>query len=513
MDAGVDSLFMDEVFGAYGQFEGYDDASMGGFRAWLMRKYCEGKGWKPDDERWRTEFKAPLENKAVCPDGTMKTFNYRECLIAADLASAPMEKDNPLRQEWGYGGQFLEDDTYCGYRHDRAWKHVYDKIHEYAAKKGREISVDANGLNHHVDFQVAGFGKDWVGPKEEVQTTASFVRKYRATVERGNELAGRPVPTTFFHDWGFGGFPFKELKEEEQVKWIRVYAPEVYAAGGYYVFPVQLAGDWLLSVIKAHAEFYQAHKQWFHGGEWLGTRNVVCSVKGLTTVTWQFPARKQRVVHIINHNYANRQIAPQRDVEVRVPSSKRPISVTCASPGFREDKPVPFDWGDGQAKVRLDQIDAYVCLALTYEELPSDYFGKDVATVNTTGFWAQPKVSEFTLGPDGKINEPGQLCYIVQGNLHPDLRNNPTFIVDYPRDGQFTVHVNSVASVGAKLLIYLDDKLASEVDLPDTDKQNNSNAGEYDQDLTIPVPAGHHKIRVDNTGGDWFSVDFYEFIR
>jgi hypothetical protein len=513
IDAGVDSLFMDEVQGAYGRFEGYDDASIADFRNWLIKQYCAGKGWKPNDERWQTEFKVPLDNKAVCPDGTMNSFNYREYLIAADLAADPAEKDNPFQKAWGHAGQFLEDDTYCGYRHDRAWKYVYDSIHQYAAKKGRPISVNANGLNHHVDFQVQGFGKDWLGPKDEVQTTASFIRRYRATVLRGNDLAGHAVPTTFFHDWGFGGFPFRELKEEEQIKWIRTCAPEIYAAGGFYVFPVQIPGERLLSVIQKHADFYQAHKQWFHGGEWLGTRGIQSSVKGLSTAVWQFPSLKQRVVHIINHNYADKRITPQRDVLVKIPSAKRPASVTCASPDLPEDTPARFEWADGQVTVTLDLIDAYTCLALTYEALPEDYFGKDIVTIDTTGFWARPKVSEFTVGPDGKINDAKQLCRIVQGNLHLDLHNNPTFIVDYPRDGQFTVHVNSVASLGAKLLLFLDDRPTLDVDLPDMDKKNDNSAGEYDQDFSIPVPAGKHKIRVDNTGGDWFSVDFYEFAK
>jgi hypothetical protein len=100
----------------------------------------------------------------------------------------------------------------------------------------------------------------------------------------------------------------------------------------------------------------------------------------------------------------------------------------------------------------------------------------------------------------------------VQGKLHPDLRNNPTFVVDYAQEGQFVVHVNSVAVLGAVLQIWVDGQLALSQDLPDLDKKNDAGAGEYDQDFAIPVPKGRHEIRVDNEGGDWLSVDYFLLV-
>jgi hypothetical protein len=126
--------------------------------------------------------------------------------------------------------------------------------------------------------------------------------------------------------------------------------------------------------------------------------------------------------------------------------------------------------------------------------------------------WSRSRVNRFIVAPDGNINDADQLSSFVQGNLHPHLRNNPVFVVDYPREGQFIVHVNSVAQMGATLDIYLDGKLVLQQDLPDLDKENDGFAAEYDQDYVITVPPGKHEIRVDNTGGDWLTVDYFLLI-
>jgi len=509
IDAGVDSLFMDEVQGAYTRYEGFDDASMAQFAAWLERKYCDGQGWRLDDPKWTQEFGIDLADKDVCPDGTIRTFNYRNYLIERDLAADPYAEDNPLAREWGGG-----EESFYQWRADWAWKYLCDHIREYAARRGRTVTICANGLNKWVDFQVQGFWIEWVGERRKVTTFASYLRRYRSIVLRGWDLAGRRVPVVFFHDWGFGGFPFGELRPAERIKWMRVYAPEIYAAGGYFCWPVNIAREEDLELIRRYTAWYQAHRQWFHGGEWLASRYLTASRQGVALAFWQFPQLKQRVVHAINHNYDG-DIVPLEKLELRIPSGARPKAVVWASPELDADQPVAFEWKDKVVTVSLGPVTGYAAVALIYDELPADdtaVVGGGAVELLTRPMWSRSRVNRFIVAPDGNINDADQLSSFVQGNLHPHLRNNPVFVVDYPREGQFIVHVNSVAQMGATLDIYLDGKLVLQQDLPDLDKENDGFAAEYDQDYVITVPPGKHEIRVDNTGGDWLTVDYFLLI-
>ncbi len=506
IDAGVDSLFMDEVQGAYSQFEGFDDPAMSKFAAWLSRKYCDGQGWNPDDPRWRQKLSLDTSDREVCPDGTIRSFNYRAWLLKRDLAADPYAQDNPLRGEWSGSA-----DSFYEWRADWAWKYLCDHIRAHAAQVGREVSINANGLNKYVDFQVAGFWIEWAGERRRVTTSASYLKKYRSTVLQGCELAGKQVPVVFFHDWGFDGFPFSELTSADRIKWFKVYAPEVYAAGGFFCWPVNIAHAEDLAVIKRYTAWYQAHRAWFHGGEWLTTRRLMASASKLSLALWELPTLNRRVLHLINHN-GDRELAPLEQVELRIPSGARPARVVWASPEIGPDRPLEFTFADSRVTVRVPRLEGYAALALEYDRLPAgdmDLVGGAEVEIPVAGGWRRPLVNHFVVGANGKINGPGELLYTVQGDLHPDLRNNPTFVVDYPGDGQFTVHVNSVAALGAVIEIYVDGKLALRQELPDLDRANDGNAHEYDQDFSVPVPGGKHEIRVDNTGGDWFSVDYY----
>jgi hypothetical protein len=61
------------------------------------------------------------------------------------------------------------------------------------------------------------------------------------------------------------------------------------------------------------------------------------------------------------------------------------------------------------------------------------------------------------------------------------------------------------------LRIYLNGSPIESVSLPDRDDENDENANEYNIDVNVSAPAGTHEIRLDNSGGDWFSLDYVRF--
>ena len=138
-------------------------------------------------------------------------------------------------------------------------------------------------------------------------------------------------------------------------------------------------------------------------------------------------------------------------------------------------------------------------------------------TIKPRAWWGKPKVNEFTVARDGSINDPSVLSGLLQGRGHKDIKNPPTFHVDYPAPGQFIVHVGRVSNSGL-LSIWLDDKLALERELPCGEGLGKSSKWQerwklwettYGEDIAIQVPAGRHTIRLDNDGADWVNVVHY----
>jgi len=125
--------------------------------------------------------------------------------------------------------------------------------------------------------------------------------------------------------------------------------------------------------------------------------------------------------------------------------------------------------------------------------------------------WARPEADLFRVEADGTVSNTSHFCYFIQGRAHPELRNNPTFVVNFPFGGDIKVHINSVASSGAVLEIYDNGSNVYTISLPDRDHGNDAFVNEYDLTVSAPLPPGNHEVRLDNSGGDWLSIDYVEF--
>ncbi len=178
--------------------------------------------------------------------------------------------------------------------------------------------------------------------------------------------------------------------------------------------------------------------------------------------------------------------------------------------GLREFmKKVPTLSGDLES-VRTD--------GLAYVEPPSPERFLDVALAGQPRF-EKAAVNRFRVAPDGTINAPRGLNGFLWGiHAHRDLRNPPTFVVDYPKAGQFIVHVGWVVGTGdSPIEVYLDDKLVLEKNftvgeglgkewkhIPQYDNWHSL----YDEDLVVEVPAGRREIRVESLGRDRVEVSY-----
>jgi hypothetical protein len=120
---------------------------------------------------------------------------------------------------------------------------------------------------------------------------------------------------------------------------------------------------------------------------------------------------------------------------------------------------------------------------------------------------------DYRVGRDGAIGDLDRLSRVLHGLVnHRDKHNPPTFIVDYPADGAFEVIVDGVSGWGgANLRIRLDGETKLAAEFPQSPPDKHDDMRQYDGAYRIAVPAGPHRITVENEGTDWAYVS-YRFV-
>lgn len=138
---------------------------------------------------------------------------------------------------------------------------------------------------------------------------------------------------------------------------------------------------------------------------------------------------------------------------------------------------------------------------------------RDIA-LNTALSWGKPARNEYVVLPDGTVEGEPAVEMLLQGQGHADLKNPPTFVVNYPQEGKFLLHISTVSNSGL-LKVWVDDQQVAQFDLPCGENLGKSSVWReqwtlwettYDTDLSVTIPAGKHRIRVDNDGKDWIKV-------
>ncbi len=113
------------------------------------------------------------------------------------------------------------------------------------------------------------------------------------------------------------------------------------------------------------------------------------------------------------------------------------------------------------------------------------------------------EVDEVTVTADGVYPPSQTLSSYLYGRVYSaNFRQPHVYRVTVPIDTQLEVRVQAVSTnFPARLQITIDDVVVSEVDL---------SAGSRNISIRVPLAAGEHRIRLDNTGDDWLELDFIE---
>jgi hypothetical protein len=339
---------------------------------------------------------------------------------------------------------------------------------------------------------------------------------WASIVRSGRALAGRRVPVVLFHDWGMDGYPWIKVTAAEREAWMRIRAAEIYAAGGFFAFPVRgpwgpnAKADGIFDTLIHQAEFYRRHRDLYLRGELVGVEPLACDRKMMSLSLWRHAEAKQLALHVINRQVDEQWKSAARErVTVTLPTDRLPRRVRLISPDFEGEREATAAIADGHVKVTLPDVKAYTVAVLEYDELPA--VRMNTLKTGTNGRWGAAEVSEFPVGDDGTITHAESLHGFVHGKLHPHMSNPPTFITKRDAPCTMRLHVLGVSSAGARLKLSIDGELKKTIDLPDRDRRNDAYAAEYDQTFTLQIPAGEHRVSLRNDGGDWAFVSWYAF--
>ena len=387
IDGGVDGVFFDEVSGSYqgltyNNNEGFDDADVADFGGFLCAKYPNLTA-----AQWQSQFGVTAADNLNCPASAAlrgRTFDYRGYLARGGWQTNPLTSSNPLAAEWGVMGGDPQDGTFTNtYLNLVYWQDIVLTLRNYARQKyGKEIYITSNGTYPFVDFQAIGlYDYNDNGPggsnqdfcpltgSGDLDGTQSLMPAFLYMRQHSAIVAGRSVLVSVFMDWPTGNMSrYLSLPASEQQDYWRMYVPEAYAAGVHFAMHLMdTVGDptatqlGLMPFFEQTAAFYKmpAHAALYESAQNL-TGSVTVSVPNVATNLTQL-GDGRTVAHLINHNYS-KGFQTRTGVLVTFPVANAPTTVTLVSPDASGDTSIPFTYANGQVKVTVPQLVAYVAL-------------------------------------------------------------------------------------------------------------------------------------------------------
>ena len=185
---------------------------------------------------------------------------------------------------------------------------------------------------------------NWRTKDGRIDLTESQIDQWGSTVAAGWGMAGRKVPVVLFHDWGFGGFPWMKVPPEDRRLWIRVRGAEIYAAGGFFAFPVHgpsgndARQDGTLPEIARQSRFYHEHQDLYLDAELLGFDPLETSQAGLSLALWRRISPPSLILHVINRQAEEGKPKRRGPLAVTLPTDCVPKTVSIVSPDWPGEK-------------------------------------------------------------------------------------------------------------------------------------------------------------------------------
>lgn len=131
--------------------------------------------------------------------------------------------------------------------------------------------------------------------------------------------------------------------------------------------------------------------------------------------------------------------------------------------------------------------------------------------------WGKSTGTEFSILRNGKLEGKGSFSNTHYSPGKPDLRAPLVFNVDYPERGKFLFTVNTVSS-SCEIVVKVDGAEKLVLRLPQDDEGYKDKTWQqqwsiwqyhYEKEFGLDIPAGKHRIELENRSGDWVSISRY----
>lgn len=418
LDAGAQGVWYDEIEGTYDWIPrtGYDRYACDAFRDWLIDKYVRGQGWSTDDPRWREAFGIDLSRY----DGTIEHFDYRRWLhetLGADgkpLAAHPPQGDprawatsaNPLYREWGFAWDRRAKGTFRFDTVETIFAELVADARTYARERyGREILIT---YNHNgtaragADFLQPHYGRQPELTADRLDGRRSYLPYYEATIADAAEVAPQ-VPVVFFVDWPGETDRLTALPRSDQLRFLNLYVPEAYAAGGEFALPLR---GYSYSAVDQDTVTAQA-RMLAYLREHIVLFRSSTAVAGRVVAPEGVTARLRRSVagttlHLINHRWDLFEVRPMPldDLVVDLPAVPAPLGAFVVSTDWLEQRPVRVEAAGERSRVVVSGL---TCNALVV--FPSPEAWRRVVGEAGPGAHIQAvgRRAAAVAGPDGRF--------------------------------------------------------------------------------------------------------------
>ncbi|MHB1457625.1 MAG: cellulase family glycosylhydrolase [Armatimonadota bacterium] len=120
------------------------------------------------------------------------------------------------------------------------------------------------------------------------------------------------------------------------------------------------------------------------------------------------------------------------------------------------------------------------------------------------------KPTTIKINGDGKVQITGEVSGILHGVVGHRNEHNPlTFATNLPHPAQLKISVSGASGLGGgHLVVALDGNTVFDKDMPDNDDKTLDTLHQYDGTYEVVIPAGKHRLVVDNTGADWILIGY-----
>ena len=115
--------------------------------------------------------------------------------------------------------------------------------------------------------------------------------------------------------------------------------------------------------------------------------------------------------------------------------------------------------------------------------------------------WGAATRTEFPVRDDGRIEGIGEMPSFLQGTAHREMFPKADFPVTLKSAGSIGVEIQTVARAGGSLVVKVDGKVVAQKAWPASSGDKKVN-----ETMTAAIPAGSHKITLENPGADWVTI-------